>query len=351
MFTLIIAILVIGFLILVHELGHFMVAKAHKVRVETFSLGFGPRLFGWSRGGTEYIVCAVPLGGYVKMAGEEAGEKKSGARDEFMSQTPWTRMQIIAAGPLMNVLLTYVLLFLLLCTGIQVAAPCVGSLMDGYPAKAAGLQPGDQIRAISGQAVKQWADMTDLISASQGRPLLFTIDRNGQTLEVPITPKTEETRNIFGNPIRACMIGITPGDSFVIERHAVLPSIALAGEKTWDLLDLTYRMLGAIVMGKVSAKNIGGPLLIAQMAGKQAKAGLPSLLSFMALISINLAALNLLPIPVLDGGHLLFLLLEFVRRKPISERVQEWAQKVCFALLILLMVFASYNDLLRIFHR
>lgn len=344
--TVIVPIIVIGILIFIHELGHFFFAKINGIRVEKFSLGFGPKLWGKTIGDTEYKLSAVPLGGYVKMSGEEDPSENPQPWD-YNAKKVYQRAQVIFAGPAMNIVLAYLIFVFLFIAGLQVQTTTVGSLMNGYPAKEAGLEPGDKIMAIDGKDITRWGEMLSIIQPSGGKELEFKIKRGDEILLKKITPKTETITDVVGDQATVGLVGITPGDEFIYERTGFWQAVVLGGKQTVLLTQMTYKGIWNMIVGKVSRKNVGGPLMIAKMAGEQARAGWRSLLSFMAIISLNLAVLNLLPLPVLDGGQLVFLAVEKLKGSPVQGRTIEWAQKISFTLLISLMVLVSFNDVLR----
>lgn len=346
--TLITAIVAIGILIFVHELGHFFMAKVNGIKVETFSMGFGPKLFSYNFGGTCYQLSAIPLGGYVKMAGEEPGEDRNDNPDDYYNKKPWQRMLVIAAGPVMNLILAYLIFSGLFFSGLQTYSTTIGTLMVDYPAEQSGLLQGDKIISINGETVNKWDDMVSMIHKSADKEMDFEIKRGDKTFPLKITPKAEQVTDPFGGDRTIGLIGITPGNEFVREKNSLGKSLVLAADQTMFITVMTYKGLWAMVRGKISRKDIGGPIMIAQMAGQQARAGWLNLLSFIALISINLGVLNLIPIPILDGGQLMFIIVEKIKGSPVNLKAQEWAMKISFAILISLMVAVSFNDIWRI---
>lgn len=346
------AIIVLGVLIFVHELGHFLVAKRKGVGVKRFSLGFGPKLVGKKVGETEYLISAVPLGGYVKMVGEAPGEEVS-AEDlprSFTHQPVARRVAIVAAGPLFNLFFAVLVFTVIFLVGFPVLTATVGEVKEGFPAHQAGLRSGDTILAIDGQPVARWEDVAVAIRRSTKETITLKIDRAGKPFQVEVSPRLGEVATPFGEKQQAKIIGIGPGGQVRKER-TLNPLLALyrALERTAKLILLIVVGIVKLFQGVVPTSELGGPLLIAQLAGESAKAGLVSLLHFMAFLSINLAILNLLPIPVLDGGHLLFFAVEAIYGRPLSMKKREFAQQVGFFLLLLLMVFVFYNDISRIF--
>jgi regulator of sigma E protease len=443
--TILAAIVVLGILIFVHELGHFLVAKRSGVGVLKFSLGFGPKLVGVKRGETEYLLSALPLGGYVKMIGEDPTDPLPEAADparSFSQKTVGTRARIILAGPLANLALPVVIFWgIFAIVGQPYFLPIVGTPEQGSPAAQAGLLPGDRVQALDGVRIERWTDVEVAVQASSGKPLNFTMTRDGRTFDVRLAPRAVATRDIFGQETQAWDVGLHPllstrigqvlpghvaeqaglrsGDRIlalngtpVVEWEQMAKTIhgspgkpvrltverdgqrfeveatprptkqqTAAGEEEIGLIGIGpapeshYQRLNPVaalvdgvketarlsvvivqgfvklIQGSISPKTIGGPILITQIAGEVVRRGTVQLLSFTAFLSINLAILNLLPIPVLDGGHLLFSLIEWFRGKPISLRKREIAQQVGLALLVGLMIFAFYNDIFRLLGR
>jgi len=372
------AILVLGILIFVHELGHFLVAKLFNVKVEKFSLGFGPKLFGRQIGETEYLLSAFPLGGYVKMFGEggviegeaqppteeteKSYDEESGeALDEppelteeeksrsFAHKPVLARIAIVMAGPLFNLFFAW-LIFILLCTiGVPTVTSRIGEVLKDKPAARAGLLKNDLVTAINGKKVTQWDDIAGLIADSKGTPVTLTVQRGSETLQFTMTPEPRIAKNLFGESVKGHAIGITAAGEVVTDVSAPLQAIVKGTRQTWKVIDLTILSLVKMVQRVVPLDSVGGPIMIAKMAGETAQMGGSSFLAFMALLSINLGVLNLLPVPVLDGGHLFFYFCELIFRRPVSRKVREYAQQVGLFLLLSLMVLAFYNDIVRYF--
>jgi regulator of sigma E protease len=345
-------IIVLGILIFFHEFGHFLIARLFGVGVEKFSLGFGPRLFGKKVGRTDYRLSAIPLGGYVKMIGEEPDAEIDPVDIpvSFTHKHVAKRMLIVAAGPFFNLLLAVIIfLGIFLISGLFVLKPSVGSVKDGSPAYAAGLKAGDLIAAINGVNISTWDEMAELINGSKGKALTVALHRGESTLETRITPELVGSKNIFGEDVQRHVIGITASGESYSKKLNPLQAFTQSLVQTYKIAELMVIIIAKLITGDISTDTIGGPIMIAQMAGDQAKAGIGNLISFIALISINLAIINLLPIPVLDGGHLLFFCIEAIKGRPVSIKVREIAQQVGLFLLILLMILVFYNDITRIF--
>ena len=431
-------IIVLGVLVFFHELGHFLVARWFGVGVEKFSLGFGPRIFGWKSGMTEYLVSAIPLGGYVKMVGEDPDAEITDEERHlsFTHKAVWQRMLIVAAGPVFNLILAVVIYTGLLGVyGVNGLSPIVGQVMPETPAAMAGLGYGDRVVAVNGEHVVLWSDIAEAIEENGGEPLDLTIQRAGETRDFSMTPAPSTVRNAFGEEVPSWSIGIGPVQDPIIGRVQidspaeraglkemdrllsvagtplqvwgdVVTAIAKSGgeavalqilrgdselsltiqpeqmdgkegawrigiapyyevvnkrvgafgcltggvEKTWFLGKLMVVGLVKMVKGSVPA-DLGGPIIIAKMAGDQARVGISSLINFIAFISINLAILNFLPIPVLDGGHLLFFTIELITGKPVNDRIREVAQQAGMFLLLTLMVYVFYSDIMKLFFK
>ncbi|MDY6820834.1 MAG: RIP metalloprotease RseP [Deferribacterota bacterium] len=343
------AILVFALLIFIHELGHFIVAKLNKVYVERFSIGFGPIIYSKNIGETEYAISLLPLGGYVKMYGEdptsEVDEKLS--NKAFSKKPLISRILIVSAGPIANFFLAVVLFFIVFMIGVPKLLPIVGEVKKDMPAYGI-LENGDKIISINGKKIKFWEEMSSIVKENPDNKLTLEIERKGQIKKVTITPSLEESQNIFGEKIKVGLIGITPSNDITTVRYNPLESLSMAVARTYEITKLTLVGIVKIFQRVVPADNIGGPILIFQMAKDTAEAGLNSLLVFTSVISINLAILNLLPIPVLDGGHLFFYFIEAIRRKPVSLKAREVGQIIGLALILALTFFAFYNDIIRI---
>ena len=420
---------VIGVLVFVHELGHFVAARRVGVRVLAFSIGFGPRLLGFTRGGTEYKIAAIPLGGFVKMAGETAEDQRSGAPDEFLSKSKWQRFQVLIAGPAMNILLAILVLWGLLLQGADIPAyrdmpPVVGAMAADAPARKAGVQIGDRILRVDDRSVETWEDFLNTIAGKARREVILLLERGGQPTSVTVTPSAQgkyEIGDIGVLPNTHPHIrSIVPGDpadkaglktddviltingeivsfsrqiSELISKHegreitirfsrngqeqevrltpvkrgdkffaigigisdqltrvdpGVFEALKMSVVENWQSTVLIFRTLGGLFTGETSPRQLMGPVGIASASGESAQAGVVPLLGLLAMLSLNLGLLNLMPIPVLDGGHILILLLEGIARRDFSMRVKERMLFAGFVLLMLLMVTVIYNDLTRV---
>lgn len=359
--TLLWAAVLLGLLIFVHELGHFLLAKLMGVRVLKFSLGFGPKIAGFKSGDTEYLLSAFPLGGYVKMLGDEPGVELSAEdrRFAYTAQPVYKRFLIALAGPFFNFLLTFVIMVFFLGAGFPVnipklddIAPKVGVVVEDSPASRAGLMPGDEVVEIEGKPIHTWFDLVGIVSSSPGKPLSLKVKRNSQLLDVEITPEAVKETLDDGQHKTFGRIGIQRAGAevpfHVITAKGALSVPFKAAEATWRLSYFIWDAIRKLVTGAFSIKTIGGPITIVQESGKAAALGMLSYLMFMAFISANLAVLNLLPIPILDGGHILFLAIEGVRRKPLAEATQMALQRIGLLILIIIMAFALHNDIMRL---
>ncbi|RQW77489.1 MAG: RIP metalloprotease RseP [Geobacter sp.] len=349
MLTLVSFVVVLGVLIFVHEFGHFVFAKLFKVGVEKFSLGFGPKLFGKKVGETEYLISAFPLGGYVKMVGENPDGELSAADEarSFAAKSPLQRIIIVVAGPVFNLLFAYLIFIALFMTGIPATPAKISEVVEGKPAAKAGIQSGDLVTAINGKPIKHWDELAKMVIESKGNQLEIRVQRDARELSFRVVPELQADRNRFGEAVRNPAIGVKSSREITVERYGPIDAITKGTAYTWNVVSLTLVATGKIIQGAIGRENIGGPIMIAVSAGEYASAGKTSFMAFMALLSINLGILNLFPIPVLDGGHLVFYLWELVFRRPIRPEVRDFLQKVGLFLLLSLMVFAFYNDIVR----
>jgi regulator of sigma E protease len=349
-------LLVIGPLIFIHEMGHYLVGRWFGVKAETFSIGFGREIGGWTdKRGTRWKVGWLPLGGYVKFKGDmnpasvadpawlalPAEERNQ----TFQAKPVWQRFLIVFAGPAINFLfaiLVFAVLFALL--GQPRTPPVIGTVLPDSAAAAAGMRPGDRIVRVAGRDVGRFEDISNVVIIRPEQPLEIELVRRGQPVAITATPRAEIERDRFGNEFRRGLLGIRPGNPVV----EAVPWYRLPGAAVGHTVDTVVMMvetLGQVITGRRSVKELGGPLKIAQFSGQQATLGIGPFIVFMALVSINLGFINLLPIPLLDGGHLLFYTIEGVRRKPLKPETQEWAFRTGLAALLALMIFVTFNDL------
>jgi regulator of sigma E protease len=355
---------VLTIVVFFHELGHFLVARWCGVRVLVFSIGFGPELFGFNdRHGTRWKLAAIPLGGYVKFFGDDsaastpdqaslASMDESERRQSFFHQNVWRRAAIVVAGPVANFLLAIVI-FASIFTfyGKQSTAARVDSIQAASAAAEAGLQPGDVVLAIDGKTIETFADMQRIVSGSAGRTLELTIERGGVRQAVKATPALREVKDSFGNVHRIGVLGISRSmspDDLKLQPVNPLSAIVLGVEETWFVVDRTLSYIGGVVTGREAADQLGGPIRIAQVSGQVATAGFIALIHLAAVLSVSIGLLNLFPIPLLDGGHLLFYAIEAIRGRPLSERAQEMGFRVGLAIVVMLMIFATFNDILHL---
>ncbi|MFO7761868.1 MAG: RIP metalloprotease RseP [Thermodesulfobacteriota bacterium] len=354
MITLTSFIIVLGLLIFVHELGHFLVAKFFRVKVLKFSLGFGPKIWSRQYGETEYLISILPLGGYVKMYGENPRESvdQEDISRAFSHKPLLQRFLIVLAGPVFNLIFP-VLLFFLIFISVGIPAPvettAIGRVAPDSPAQEVGFKPGDQILAINGQETGTWKNISELIQNSKGREIEITILRQGEILNIKATPEMRKVKNIFGEEVKErYMLGITKKTEIIYEDSTILKAFSGAVSQTVSYIHLTILGIIKIFQQVVPTSELGGPILIAQLAGQQMKAGMVDFFYFVGLISINLGIINLFPIPVLDGGHLALFSLEAIRKKQLEEQTLIIIQQIGLILLGSLMVLVFYNDIIRI---
>ncbi len=349
--TILAAIVLFGLIIFVHELGHFLSAKLVRVKVLKFSIGFGPKLIGKKYGDTEYLISSIPFGGYVKMLGESSEDEiqEEEKKYSFSSQPVWKRSVIVFLGPLFNFLFAIIIFVFVFLYGVPILLPEIGDVLPNTPAQRARLVKGDAIISINGSQITQWDEMTQIIHASPGKTLNLKIRRNNEVIPLTITPERKKVQDIFGQDKEVGLIGIKPSGNTFTRKSNLTESLINSVKRTWELTVLTIVAVVKLIQRVIPMNTIGGPIMIFQMAGEQASMGVLNFFVFMAIINVNLGVLNLLPIPILDGGHILFLCIEAIRRKPLEEKVMSIAQRVGLALILLIMVFALYNDIVRIF--
>ena len=343
-------VLVLGGLIFFHELGHFLAAKAFRVGVKTFSLGFGPRVFGFKKGTTNYQIAAFPLGGFVSMVGESDPAdipEPFTEKDSFALRSPWQRLVIIVAGPLFNLVLAWFLYWgVFFSHGQEFLIPEVGSVSDNSPAMRAGILPGDRVLEVNGASIESWDQLVDSVMESQGADMALTIRRGEETVVITARPAPFERKTLFGEVKTSWAIGLGPSYAKGTVQFGFLESGVQGVNHAVMVTQLIGESIVKMFERVVPLESMGGPIRIAKEIHQQAQSkSLTGLLLLAAFISLNLGLLNLLPIPVLDGGHIIFLLFEMVRRKPVPERFQDYSIRVGVALLLGLMVFVTYNDI------
>ena len=356
---------VLTIVVFFHELGHFLVARWCGIKVLVFSIGFGPEIVGFNdRYGTRWKLSAVPLGGYVKFFGDDnaasvpdtqaaAAMTEAEKRDSFQHKPVGPRAAVVAAGPIANFILA-ILIFagVFMTVGKQTTTARVDAIAPNSAAQAAGFQPGDLVLAINGSPIANFADMQRIVSISAGEPLSIDVERGGVHVMLKATPERKELKDNFGNVHRIGVLGISrsmqPGD-IKTEKAGPFQAIAMGAQETWFVVDRTLSYIGGVFTGREAADQLGGPIRIAQVSGQVATAGFVALIHLTAVLSVSIGLLNLFPIPLLDGGHLLFYGIEAARGKPLSERAQEFGFRVGLALVVMLMIFATFNDIKGIF--
>ncbi len=349
-------LIILTILVFVHEMGHFLVARWNGVRVEIFSIGFGREIFGWTdRAQTRWKFSHIPLGGYVKMFGDANAASQPGSEVKELSaeeraiafpcQSLSARTWIVFAGPLANFLFAIVLLAGLFATvGQPFTPPVIGDVVPGSAAEEAGILPGDRIVGLDGSVIERFEDVQRIVRPSAGRLLSIEVLRDGARITLAATPRASEQTDNFGNTQVIGLLGVARSGA-EYTRHDPLTAVWRAGLETWDLTVGTLDAVGQIIVGARGTQELGGPIRIAQMSGAVAESGLIPIIWFMAVLSINLGLINLFPIPMLDGGHLLFYGIEAVRGRPLGERAQEYGFRIGLALVLSLMVFVTFNDL------
>lgn len=344
-------LLVLSVLIFVHELGHFFMARFFGIRVLKFSIGFGPRLWGIVKNGTDYCISAFPLGGFVKMLGEDKEEKVNpdDIPHSFSHKPLWQRAMVVFSGPFYNLLFAWVIFFVIyMAYGNPIILPVIGNVQPGSPAEMAGIKSGDHIISVYNKPIYSWNEVSNTIKSAKGKSVTIKVKREAKELQMTVTPEIKKLKNIFGEEVETPIIGITAAGNLKIERLDPFTAFGSAFVRTYELIFLTIKGIIKLIQRVVPLSSLGGPIMIAQMAGQQAELGILNLFFFMALLSINLGVLNLLPIPVLDGGHLVIFGIEAVLRRPLTVRQQEILTKAGMIFLGALMLFVFYNDIMRL---
>jgi regulator of sigma E protease len=355
---------VLTIVVFFHELGHFLVARWCGIRVLVFSLGFGPEIVGFNdRHGTRWKISAVPLGGYVKFFGDEnaasapdhaavAQMSETEKKDSFIGQPVRSRAAVVAAGPLANFVLAIVIFASIFAiVGKQTATARVDSVQPDSAAAAAGFKPGDLVLSIDGTKIDSFSDMQRIVSVSSGEKLKIVVERGGREVTLTATPQLKEIKDNFGNEHRIGVLGITrsmtAGD-IKTQKVGPLTAVVMGAQETWFVVDRTLTYIGGVFAGREAADQLGGPIRIAQVSGEVATAGFTALMRLTAVLSVSIGLLNLFPIPLLDGGHLLFYGIEAARGRPLSERAQEVGFRIGLAIVVMLMIFATFNDILHL---
>ncbi|MBL8671347.1 MAG: RIP metalloprotease RseP [Alphaproteobacteria bacterium] len=353
-------LVVLSVLIFFHELGHYLVARWNGVRVEVFSIGFGREIWGWTdRVGTRWKVGLFPVGGYVKMFGDQdetsrpSGEVATMTAEEravsFHHKTLGQRAAIVSAGPIANFLLAVVLFAIIFVVAGKPSTPAlVGDVRPDSAAAAAGFKAGDRILRLDGTSVERFEDIVSIVRMNPGKPMEAAVERGGMPVALTVTPLRTEITDRFGNKHVVGQLGIVGSGQVYLQLGPGSALVAAVGE-TWSTVVVTLKALGQIIAGTRSADELGGPIRIAKMSGDVAQVGIIPLLMLMAVLSVNLGLLNLFPVPMLDGGHLLFYAYEAVRGRPLGERAQEYGFRVGLALVLALMVFVTWNDIVQLF--
>ena len=355
---------VLSLVVFFHELGHFLIARWCGVRILVFSIGFGPEIVGFNdRRGTRWKIAAIPLGGYVKFFGDDSAAStpdtaRLAAMDEseksqsFVGQSVAKRAAIVVAGPMANFLLAIAIFAsVFMLYGKQTMSARVDSVQADSAAAAAGFQPGDLVTAIDGKPIADFADMQRVVSESSGQALQVTVKRDGTERVLTATPTLSEEKDIFGNVRRIGLLGIrrsTAPEDLKFQPVSPPEAVWMGAQETWFVIDRTLSYLGGVVVGREAANQLGGPIRIAEMSGQVATLGFVALIHLAAVLSVSIGLLNLFPIPLLDGGHLLFYAVEAVRGRPLSERAQEVGFRIGLAIVLMLMIFATFNDIVHL---
>ncbi|KQS79224.1 RIP metalloprotease RseP [Rhizobium sp. Leaf384] len=354
-------LLVLTLLVFVHEMGHYLVGRWSGIKIVAFSIGFGPELVGFNdRRGTRWKVCAIPLGGYVKFYGDEDAASTPDYRaleglsaeergQTFLGAALWKRAATVAAGPIANFLLAIVIYALLFSTyGKPIADPVVSEVKAGSAAAESGIRPGDLLVSIDGSTVTTFDDVRRYVGVRPEIPIVVEIRRDGQLLQVPMVPKRSEITDQFGNKMEMGIIGILTNQesgNFRLQNFGPLEAIGQGAIESWHIVTGTFAYLGNLVTGHMKADQLGGPIRVAQASGQMATLGVAAVLQLAAVLSVSIGLLNLMPVPVLDGGHLMFYAIEAIRGRPLGASAQDIAFRIGFAMVLMLMVFATWNDI------
>lgn len=353
-------LLIISAIVFFHELGHFLVARLCKVKVEEFSIGFGPKLFGFTdKYDTRWKFCPIPFGGYVKMFGDKNGAsmpdtellaQMSAAEKKvsFLGKNVYQRIAIVSAGPIANFILA-ILIFTALfrVNGLNTTLPVIDTVVENSAAAEVGLKKGDRILAINSQSISSFEEVRQLVALSNGKELRLKILRNNEEISLVITPKIQITTNVFNEEVKVGMIGISASES-IHEDLNLWQSFVHANKETYQMSVMILKTVGELITGQRSVKELGGPIKIAKYSGKTVEMGVVAVLWFSAMISLNLGVMNLLPIPVLDGGHLFFYAIEAIRGKALSQKTQQIGFRFGLSLVLALLLFTTFNDIKQI---
>lgn len=347
MLGILVSLAALSVLIMVHEYGHFLMARKSGIRVEKFSLGFGKKLFGFKKGDTEYTVCLIPLGGYVKLAGDNP-EDFTGAPDEFLSKGILSRGLVIFMGPCLNYVLAFIIFWLIFVIGFPALSPRVGAVLDNFPAKAAGIQKGDLILRIDGVAVKTWEEMQKAVSEAKNDSVELSFQRREVTVTKQVLLKKDTVADIFGKKHNLKFLGVRPAEETVFLRFGFFESFVLAGERLYTLTALTLKALFHMFTGTLSVRDsVTGPLGIVYITTKAAGIGLSAFLNVVAVLSMSLGVFNLLPLPILDGGHIFLLLIEKIKGSRLNAKVNKVINDIGISFIVLAAVLVFVNDLVK----